>query len=130
MAGVGYGEECWAGLYQPLHTLNKNYSEPDPLQTTADTQKEKRKQHLTRELRGAATEPDLHRGAPSTRGAPAPTPADLTLRRSDPCDIRVFLDTLIQQLCSPLPSLSFLSFPHPHQPVCHHGNRLDLISYP
>lgn len=30
------------GLYQLPYTLNKNYSEPDSLETTADTQKEKK----------------------------------------------------------------------------------------
>lgn len=72
--GVRYA--VWRG--GPLPTTSytyKNYSEPDPLQTTIDTQKEKRHQYLKGEFSGTITEPDLLRGVLDIHGAPSPLPS-------------------------------------------------------
>lgn len=81
--GVGYGGE--RGPLPATSYTYKNYSEPDPLQTTADTQKEKRYQCLKGEVGSAKQQKNQ-----TCTGvlwaymvSPAPSPADLTLRRSD-----------------------------------------------
>lgn len=83
--GGVWGMEGRRGSLPATSYTYKNYSEPDPLQTTADTQKEKRHQCLKGEVSSAKQQKNQ-----TCTGVlwaymvcPTPSPADLTLRGSD-----------------------------------------------
>lgn len=109
-------------LYQLPEQSNKNYCEPDSLETTADTQKEKK----------SVPEMGAQRSSNRIQAAQGclQPPHQLTgLRSSDTCAVtREMPDTLMQQLCIPVLALSFLHLPTPTSPCVATAMGLDLIS--